>query len=1317
MISRKINRVNLYARMGRECFKRARIWSAVMATFLVAMMVSGAVMLGQARATDDEPEEVRPTMTVVSVSQYGEVIEPVWDEYLYDESKSEFGKNYYPTANNSDPVTIGVRLDGLVEGTNYVINDGSWNSYNEVFTAADNGRVVYRETKPTATMTDSVECDEDGDDWWGCSYTNYANEYRTWMYLEKNGGDWESYGSLDLIFRPAVVGSSDIEIISVKQNGEDVVLDTVGRQVKDLRELQTINEYQLLDYTSPVTIEYRFKNLQVGWYYYGQIGSKSFSFTANTSEVRDSEEVTLEALNRHASVRVSLDGYSQGTGAYGYTDSEAMLYFRVMDESFEPLGDFVVEEIRQGGVALEATEGEWWDEYVIEANDVQDLEVKLRATSATDTANYYVGYALTSPQLYSGATGWTRYSGAELKEGATLTVPAKYGESDKSPFSLYLYVKMSEESYDYQEKAFYYGEPDEYDYAHDSVKINFRVNESVPRPSVNYNYVVYQGEDEMLPNDEGVFVVRNYTEPIYLKVTVDDESDTRYCLRKDYVSLDDEDEVIRNSHNSRYSSYCDGLGESGLPYGSTVYLDIEAKTTQLNLGIYDMVAGDYGSYNRNRRLEDFSVKFAYASYDSGRIPRIEMTELRQGGRVVEPTGYGSTAEFRVNTAEDYEYDVRGYNLMEGVEYVSYIGNNETRYSKNELENGLTITAAAGNYQDLIGRNNYSAVFGNLSGMPVYAGMNVNIVRDSSLNEEVPTYDICVKYRSDEGCLTTPWNPSGVLPYSYGKIDMDNYDAVNNPAVFYIKGDKYREDANYNVNVEVRYLGEIVVSEGFTATGLEIKEGITKEYFNPLRYATLAQMMSGDFEEGGYNITVTIGYTTKTMIFVVNGEANASMAVYSADGLPFGSYIVEGEGGGLGAGGEAFVGYAMMQIPEAAFGDHAYLYLGSLYGAYGGNVEVNEANYHVYEYSNTYNVNDLSGATLISEGMITSSSAVGLIRLDRGNMGNNFYFTVVLEKNGRILSVQNYEFELIASAGGAIGFMPSLMADDENRLFSYDFAGTMSYYVSGETPIKVGAYGAKLNRTATYTVDVTVKSSGVKMYENSREVTAAELDGSTALVTIPYRSLFYSSTTYTNIEVKLKNAGGEVLAARTIYLDKDGGGAGSIVSFEEIYAGIQELEANGQEPVGPEEPEAPEIRVPETVGEVSVEGNTVTVQASKACVVIGVVNGELVKLEKIDTGEVGENGEKIYEFDAEGATDVIVAVKGDGDLDGAVSTSDSNLINRSLISSSLRAHRELTEAEIVLFDMDGDGVISTGDSNLINRSLISSSLRMYKAIEW
>ena len=96
---------------------------------------------------------------------------------------------------------------------------------------------------------------------------------------------------------------------------------------------------------------------------------------------------------------------------------------------------------------------------------------------------------------------------------------------------------------------------------------------------------------------------------------------------------------------------------------------------------------------------------------------------------------------------------------------------------------------------------------------------------------------------------------------------------------------------------------------------------------------------------------------------------------------------------------------------------------------------------------------------------------------------------------------------------------------------------------------------------------------------------------------------------------------------------------------------------------------------------------------------------------------GEENTYKFSFTVFGWTEAAVSVNGDGDFDGEVSTGDSNLINRSLISDTLRPYRSLSALEAAIMDVDGDGEISTGDSNLINRSLISPALRPYKALEW
>ena len=126
---------------------------------------------------------------------------------------------------------------------------------------------------------------------------------------------------------------------------------------------------------------------------------------------------------------------------------------------------------------------------------------------------------------------------------------------------------------------------------------------------------------------------------------------------------------------------------------------------------------------------------------------------------------------------------------------------------------------------------------------------------------------------------------------------------------------------------------------------------------------------------------------------------------------------------------------------------------------------------------------------------------------------------------------------------------------------------------------------------------------------------------------------------------------------------------------------------------------------------------VKVTAEKACAVAITDDGGRHYTRIPAVAVDGEENTYRFRFTVYGTTNVVVALNGDGDFDGVISTGDSNLINRSLISASLLPYRPLSALEAVIFDVDGDSLISTGDSNLINRSLISASLLPYREIGW
>ena len=1256
----------------------------------VALIVFGALALKRAWATGEEG----PTLTLESVSQYGEPIEPDWDPHLFRglESSNDWGDYYYQVANNMDKVTVGVRVDGLEEGKSYKVFD------NQVVTAADNGTVIYGEMEPTVWIG-SYTCYEDEWGWEECEGDKHANEYTVNVDLSD---EWNWYGSVTAVLRPVTVGSSDIEILSVKQDGVDVYLDTVGRQENDLNVPQTINEYQLMDYTKPVTIEFKAKNLHVGWQYSLSAGSEqSMSATADASEMVGSVDVDVSALNRHASMEMSF--YGHNTMAYGNGDethqSSVVLYFSISDENFVPLGDLVIEGIRQGGETLNVTENELTHEYVINANDVQDLEVTLRATDATSDLNYYVGYNLKPvSSYYYGASGWMMVNGADLKDGVTLMVPAKYGESENSPFALNLYMRTTGGMWSYNSARYCWGQCKN-EYVGDTVVVNFEVDPSIPRYVVDYGYAVYQDGQEILPNNEGVYMITDYTKSISLRVNVNDDK-TDYSLSGNYVSLGDDGNEIESRHNSRYgvsSTITGGV----MQYGANVYLDVSAKTTRLNLAIYDVVVNEYGSYSQNRKLEEFTLQFAYADYDSAHIPSLELTEMRQGGTVVSPENEYNYKTFRLNSIQDYTYSVRGYNLLDGIEYSSYENGIERTYNKSDLENGMTITRSASDAsRSLVGSSNYSAVFGYNLDYPMYDGKPVQVRTDNSLNGDLAFFDTCVKYREDEDCLSGSYPSHGLLPSGYGVVeDVEDYDAEYNPLELYIKGDNYVDDVDYEVNVEVRYGSELLTEDNFTVAGLSIKNGVEKEYFDEIRFETLNQMLDGSFEEIGYNVEVTIGEMTRTLEFMANGEVGALSEILTSDGLTILDYS-NNVGGGMGgiAGGNRFVGYGEWHISREIFGDHAYMHLGSL------TKDVEGANYHIYYHPASDDANDLRGARLMREGEIGANNDVGLLRLERDEM-ENFYYTLVIEKNGRILAVMHHEMYL-DDIPATYGLAVSARTEEEDAL--------VGYHLTREVPVKVMAYGARFDESKTYTAGIVVRANSVKTYEEYANVTGAELNGDTELFTVQYNDMFRQNASSCSIEFVLKGENGSTILDRSIYLARgDGDGDMGFYENELVYAMIRALEQGGE---GPDEPEEVPVddRTPEGV-DVIVEGGTLTAVSEKPVTVAGYRNGEWIKLYEWDVVENGE--ERTNHYSIGDCDEVKVVLKGDGDMDRQVTTSDSNLINRSLISPTLKPYRALSELEQVLFDVDGDGNVTTSDSNLINRSLISPTLKPYLPIGW
>ena len=383
------------------------------------------------------------SMTIVSVEQNGVSLAPQDDDE---------GGYYFNVANNTDTVRVGARVEGMVQDETYYYYPTSpwWSSSRIDLTYEDNGTVIYEELEPEITFDD---------------YYYLSGVYHVEPKVNREHG----YGvQNNIVVRPTSVGSHSIDIISVKQGDTNLAL--------------TNNEYQIADYNTPVTLTYKFKNLEVGKTYSAELGYNDWSqFKAeNTQTAETTRELTLDLINRHTSTYVNLQGSD--------IDERVDLYFAVADSDFNQLGDIVIDEIEQGGVVLvpEADTSGWQRQYTFSVNDAQSLTVRMHTTRATADMNYYVLFNMNG---YSYGGGYSSdeplmITGEDLERaGAVLTIPAPYGRSENSPLTLSFVVNttgIDTHSYDSVRKVVYknYANPQNSD---DVFKFNVQVNETVPR--------------------------------------------------------------------------------------------------------------------------------------------------------------------------------------------------------------------------------------------------------------------------------------------------------------------------------------------------------------------------------------------------------------------------------------------------------------------------------------------------------------------------------------------------------------------------------------------------------------------------------------------------------------------------------------------------------------------------------------------------------------------------------------------------------------------------------------------------------------------
>lgn len=465
--------------------KRIR-WGRILLTFVAVLGVLGAVAgflgnkLAQAYEGDYWTTELDGlSITVVSVSQNGVPIEPTADGE---------GGYYFVTANNTDPITVGSVVDGMVpeDSYYYYANDNWWEGRQDL-TYENNGQTIYQELKPHVYFQNEDDCHGD------CWIDPMSGIYYVGPSINRNNG----YGvQKNLIIHPASVGSHRVEIVSVKQGNTNLTFVN--------------NEYQITNYNTPVSLTYKLKNLEVGKNYTVEIGNMDYySFRAEATEVTATRELTLNYIGRH--INTSFYLYSSEAS------EQVMLYFKVADNDFRPLGDIIIDEIEQGGVALTpvADTSGWRREYTFTINDAQGLNVALHTTNATAGMNYYILF-----NMYGGSGSVSSrtplmVTGEELEMGTMLTVPAAFGMSDNSLYNFSLSINTtgtmiyssSEQTVVYQN----YAEPQS---SSDYIKFSIYEDENVPR----YGAAVYYSDGTEIDGNRISPARHDATHPLLLEV-------------------------------------------------------------------------------------------------------------------------------------------------------------------------------------------------------------------------------------------------------------------------------------------------------------------------------------------------------------------------------------------------------------------------------------------------------------------------------------------------------------------------------------------------------------------------------------------------------------------------------------------------------------------------------------------------------------------------------------------------------------------------------------------------------------------------------
>lgn len=130
-----------------------------------------------------------------------------------------------------------------------------------------------------------------------------------------------------------------------------------------------------------------------------------------------------------------------------------------------------------------------------------------------------------------------------------------------------------------------------------------------------------------------------------------------------------------------------------------------------------------------------------------------------------------------------------------------------------------------------------------------------------------------------------------------------------------------------------------------------------------------------------------------------------------------------------------------------------------------------------------------------------------------------------------------------------------------------------------------------------------------------------------------------------------------------------------------------------------------------------EKDGIKVTAEQACaVMVSYDDGETY--ERVSAMAVeGEDDAYKFEFEMFDQMQVLVALKGDVNMNGVVNARDSAAVSYYLLSDSNLNHRDLTMLEKLMADVNDSGTITARDISLINYAILSNNNERYRGFEW